>query len=115
MSRLSYTFCIVLLLVSCTASIKHTEPPKDLIQREQMVSLMQDLILMESHLELSYGQINKFYKILNTSSDSIFKKHHIARERFDRSFTHYASDQFEISSLYQEILDNLNIEGNIQK
>ncbi|MFA7273321.1 MAG: DUF4296 domain-containing protein [Crocinitomicaceae bacterium] len=115
MSRILHILCLAFLMVGCTTQIKRAQPPKDLIQREQMVSLMQDLILTESHLELSYGQINKFYKILNTSSDAIFKKHHISRDRYDRSFTYYASDQDEMSSLYQEILDNLNIEGNIQK
>ena len=106
---------LILIVAACSPQIKRPSPPKDLIPREQMVNLMQDLILMESHLELSYGQINKFYKILNTSSDYILEKHHISRDRYDRSFTYYASNQEEMSSLYQKILDNLNIEGNIQR
>jgi len=97
--------------ISCEASIKKPDAPKDEISRIQMVSLTKDLILLESHIELSYGQLTKFYKVLNTSSDNVFNKFNISRDRYVRTFDYYASDQDKMTSLYQEILDSLNIEN----
>jgi hypothetical protein len=99
-------------LVSCKTEISKPDAPKDLISKKEMVSLTKDLLLLESHLELSYGQVSTFYKIMNASSDRIFKTHKISRARFERTFDYYASNQDEMTHLYQEILDSLNIQKN---
>jgi hypothetical protein len=99
-------------LFSCKAEITKAKAPKDVIPHKEMVSLTKDLLLLESHIELSYGQIATFYKILNTSSDHVFKKHKISRDRYNRSFEYYAADQDKLTEIYQEVLDSLNIQIN---
>ena len=97
--------------LSCESSLKKPSAPADEVSRAEMVSLTKNLVLLESHVELSYGQLTKFYKILNTSSESVFKRFKISRERYVRTFDYYASDQDKMTGLYQEILDSLNIEN----
>jgi|TARA_R110000737_G_scaffold352130_1_gene396867 hypothetical protein len=101
-------FCF---LVSCKTEISKPRAPKDVLSKKEMVSLTKDLLLMESNIELSYGQVATYYKILNSSTDVIFKKHQISRERYTRSFDYFAADQDKMTALYQEILDSLNIES----
>lgn len=105
--------CSLLCVFSCQSEIRKPAAPKDEVPKEKMVSLTKDLLLLESHIELSYGQVSKFYKILNSSSDQVFKKHHILREQYIRTFDYYAGDQEKMELLYQEVLDSLNIDRNI--
>lgn len=104
------TLTIFCFLVSCKTEISKPDAPKDVLSQREMVSLTKELLLMESHLELSFDQLAAYYKILNSSSDHIFKKHHISRERYTRSFDYFAANQDKMTGLYQEILDSLNIE-----
>ncbi len=102
---------IVSFLISCSSEIKKPSPPKDVVPKTKLVSLTKELLLLESHVELSYGQLNKFYKVLDQSSDYLFQKYDISRDRYSRTIDYYASDQDKMTSLYQEILDSLNIEN----
>lgn len=109
--RILKSVLVLSLLVSCRSEIKKPSAPEDIVPKTKMVSLTKDLLLLESHVELSYGQLNKFYKVLNSSTDNVFEKYKISRERYTRTFDYYASDQDRMINLYQEILDSLNIEN----
>jgi hypothetical protein len=101
---------ILIALISCKTEISKPSAPNDLISKTEMVSLTKELLLLESHIELSYGQVGTFYKILNSSSDYVFKKHQISRDRYVRAFDYYASNQDKMTDLYQVVLDSLNLE-----
>ncbi len=100
----------VLILFSCHQGIQRADPPEDLISEDQMIQVTKDLMLMEGHINLTYKDMNVFYKIMGSSSIAVYKKHGFTKEQYTRSFEYYAADQQKMTEIYSKILDGLTLD-----
>jgi hypothetical protein len=98
---------VLLLFSSCELKIKEFDPPKNLIPKDSMILVIEDLMLIEDHIQTRYPQINQFKKSLEKSGDTLLKKYHISYIRFEKSFDYYTSFQNEMKSIYAQVLENM--------
>ena len=111
--RFYLSIFILLFLQSCMNPIGAVEEPIDLIPRDTMGMVLNDLILIESHVQNKYLHVSKFYKIMTLSGDKILSKYHLTRKRLEVSMDYYGIHQGDMQSIYTEILDSLN--GKVSK
>lgn len=109
MKRLGF-LSVIFLLVSCTSNTIF-EKPKDLIPRDSMVNLIQEMMIASSA---------KFVNNINSERDIqymafIYEKYKIDSARFNRSNTYYISTIDEYVKLFQEIKDSLEKKSNYFK
>jgi hypothetical protein len=109
MKRLGF-LSVIFLLVSCTSNTIF-EKPKDLIPRDSMVNLIQEMMIASSA---------KFVNNINSERDIqymafIYEKYKIDSARFNRSNTYYISTIDEYVNLFQEIKDSLEKKSNYFK
>ena len=101
---------VIFLLVSCTSNTIF-EKPKDLIPRDSMVILIQEMMIASSA---------KFVNNINSERDIqymafIYEKYKIDSARFNRSNTYYISTIDEYVKLFQEVKDSLEKKSNYFK
>lgn len=111
--RFYLSIFILLFLQSCMKPIGTVEEPIDLIPRDTMVMVLNDLILIESHVQNKYLHVSKFYKNMTLSGDKILSKYHLTRKRLEASMDYYGIHQGDMQSIYTEILDSLNGKASI--
>ncbi len=101
---------VIFLLVGCTSNTIF-EKPKDLIPRDSMVILIQEMMIASSA---------KFVNNINLERDIqymafIYEKYKIDSARFNRSNTYYISTIDEYIKLFQEVKDSLEKKSNYFK
>ncbi|MGB2225219.1 MAG: DUF4296 domain-containing protein [Polaribacter sp.] len=98
---------VLVLLVSCTSNTIF-EKPKDLIPRDTMVILIQEMMIASSA---------KFVNNINSERDIhymafVYEKYKIDSSRFNRSNTYYISTIDEYIKLFREVKDSLEKKSN---
>ncbi len=101
---------LVFVLSSCVDGINRIEAPKNLIERDKMVSILTDLVKLEAHIKSKYVAVNQFHKVMANSGDSLLTEYNISYEDFDASLSYYGSRQEEMQEMYSEALENLSQE-----
>lgn len=103
------TFIFVFIAFSCERKELVIEVPKDLIPQDSFAIILTDLLVLESHIQGKYVQLNAYAEIMSQSGDSLMKKHNINYERFRQSMLYYGQLPQKIDSIYTEVIDSLNI------
>lgn len=98
---------VLVLLVNCTSNTIF-EKPKDLIPRDTMVILIQEMMIASSA---------KFVNNINSERDIhymafVYEKYKIDSSRFNRSNTYYISTIDEYIKLFREVKDSLEKKSN---
>jgi hypothetical protein len=99
---------LLILIASCKTEVTRFEEPKNLIPRDSMVLIMEELTVLESHITSKYPLLHVNEKVMRKSGDAILKKYNINFKRFDESISYYGSRQDEMQSIYTEVQDSLN-------
>lgn len=100
------------LTAACSGNLDAPEEPDDLIDRETMVKVFRELVVMEAYAQIRYEVPHNYHKVMKESGYQCLEKFHISSERFERSYSYYASRQEELQSIYQEVMDSLTREVN---
>ncbi len=105
-------FFIALLasLVACSRSIERLPAPDNLIPREKMVTVLKEMLKLESHIQNQYGQVSIYYKVMEHSGDSLLSTFQLDREAYEASMDYYGSRQEEMKAIYSESLEQMNEE-----
>lgn len=107
-----YTYFIgfSFILFSCQESRLEENPiPVNLIPQDTFQYVLQDLVVLEAHVQNKYKSIPNYYKILKREGQEIFKKYKLDSTRFDASFEYYGKEQEILSEIYTKISDSLNM------
>lgn len=99
---------LLIFFVSCKTEVKRFEAPENLISRDSMVLIIEELTVLESYITTKYPLLHVNEKVMRKSGDAILKKYHISFKRFDESLSYYGSRQDEMQSIYTEVQDSLN-------
>lgn len=100
------------LLSGCISGIERPDAPDDLIERDSMVVILRDLVVVESYLQNRYQHVNNYYKVMTVSGKECLKKYDIQPDRFERSYNYYVSRQEELQRIYSEVIDSLTRKVN---
>ncbi len=95
------------LLFSCELKVKEYDEPKNLISQEKMISILEELMIVEDQIQSRHPQFDQFKKTIEKSGDHILKKYNVSFKNFESSFTYYASKQDEMKVIYNKVLENL--------
>lgn len=91
------------LLASCKKEI--AKEPNHLIEKDKMVSIMYDLLILESIKVQNPSSLDSF-KI--NSNDYIYKKHKIDSIQFAQSNIYYAADYKEYKKMFEQLKSRLD-------
>lgn len=100
------------LLGSCKDTTTEVSEPENLIPRDSLVMVLEDMMVMESHVQSKYPQMNMSRKVMKNSGNAILAKYGISFERYDKSVDYYASRQEEMIEIYTQVQDSLNWKMN---
>lgn len=103
---------LVGLMAACSGKLDAPDEPDDLIERETMVKIFRELVVMEAYAQWRYQVPHNYHKVMKESGYQCLEKFHVSPERFERSYDYYASRQEELQSIYQEVMDSLTKEVN---
>lgn len=96
--------CVLFSIVSCNNNA--IEKPKNLIEKDKMISVLYDLSLLESiKTQNINGGISN-----NSVADYIYKKYKIDSIQLVESNKYYASDIEEYKKMFDEVKSKLNNE-----
>ena len=110
--KLGALVLVIASLSACSRGLNKSETPDDLIERDSMVIVMNELVVLESYLQNRYQHVNNYYKVMTLSGKKCLQKYHFTPDRFERSYDYYASRQEELQSIYTEVMDSLTKEVN---
>ena len=106
--------CLVLLgiLNGCASNeekVEERKAPPRLIPEENMIPIIIDLQLIESHYHRKFLRPDAYKEALDSASYFVFEEHGVTRGQFDSSFTYYSYDVDKMYKIYETALDTLNI------
>lgn len=102
--------------MSCVPDEVTVDAPDDLISSAEMVQLIIDLQIMETHYQRHYQKPENYKRALDSSCTFIFQDHEVTKEQYERSFGYYSLDASIMFSMYEAVLDTMNLrasEGSI--
>lgn len=106
---------LLILISACSRKIERVPEPKSLIPRAKMISVLKEMMKLESHIQTKYGQVSSYYKVMRQSGDSLLETYTLDRKTYESSMDYYGSRQTEMQAIYSEALDQLNAElGEMQ-
>ena len=101
---------LVIVISSCSRSIERIPEPENLIPRDKMVTVLKEMMKLEAHVQANYGQVSKYYKVMERSGDSLLSTYNQDRVSFESAMDYYGSRQDEMKKIYTESLDQMNEE-----
>ncbi len=95
MRKIVYLGCVFLLLVAC-------ERPFNILNSDEMSLVLADIHLAEATMgsKISYTD----YNTKRAYYESIFEKHHLSRDEFDKSLDWYARHPKQFEEVYAKVL-----------
>ena len=82
--------------------------PADVMEKEDMIPLIVDLQILESHFQRQFGRVDLFKSALDSSSESIFVDHGVDRVIYEKSLNFYAENPDTLYVIYEAALDTIN-------
>jgi hypothetical protein len=98
-------FCLAFLL-ACQSQT--TTKPVDLIEKEKMNRVLEEVLLMESYYQSKHGIPGMYKDALDKTLSGVFKKHDITKDQFKASYVYYASQPEVFKELNTSIMDRLS-------
>lgn len=98
---------IVLMVCSCEEQSEN-KPPENLIPRQDLISIMIDLEIMEAYYEQVHKRPNIFKTTLDSASRTILYENNVTENQLKESLNYYSSMPDSLFVLYEEALDSLN-------
>ncbi len=101
---------IVPILFACSGSVERLPEPDHLIPRKKIVDILAELTKLEALVQNEYTQVNRYYRVMTQSGDSLLNTFGVKRTAFEESLDYYGSRQNEMASIYDDVLEQLNKE-----
>ncbi len=105
--KLILVSCSLLMLVACVDQVPDMPVPDKKISHQQMVSLLTELIQLESSAQLKHVQLVRYSKVLQQEGDSLLQSKGFTAAQFEENMDFYGSRQEEMMEIYDEVKTNL--------
>jgi hypothetical protein len=103
-------FSIILflsILISCQEEVV-LDVPLNLMNQEEMIDVMVDIQVLESHYHNIHQRPNVYANALDSASYFIFKSHGITKSIFEENLNYYVLQPDTLFSIYESALDTVN-------
>jgi hypothetical protein len=99
-----------LLLLAAPACQRPEEAPKpaDLIPREQMISLLADLHVLEARVENSRLMPDSARALFLAQQKNLLWQREVSDSTFQRSYRYYGIHGKDLNEIYQSVIDTLS-------
>jgi hypothetical protein len=96
--------CCLLLLSAC----QEQNVPKGILPLAQMLPLVEEITLLETHYQSRYGVPSQYKEALDISVNRIFKKAGCSKATFKKSLKYYAAHPELQKELNEQLLTALS-------
>lgn len=96
-------------LLACRDEVNVVPKPSDLVPEDTMVLVLRDLSIIESHIQMKYGQASIYKDLMVRSGNLVFEKYTMNSDRFENSLEYYGSRQMQMQAIYARVIDSLNL------
>ena len=86
--------------------------PEGIMEKEDMIPLIVDLQILESHFQRQFGRVDLFKAALDSSSEQILTDHGVDRSTYEQSLNYYAQNPDTLYLIYEAALDTVNFRLN---
>lgn len=97
----------LVLFVACVDQVPDMPVPDKKISHQQMVSLLTELIQLESSAQLKHVQLIRYSKVMQQEGDSLLQSKGFTAAQFEENMDYYGSRQEEMMEIYGEVKANL--------
>lgn len=111
-----YKLPIIFLLFFMHSCGQQVEPqPADfpVLKQEKLIPIIVDLQILEGHYQRKFSRIDIYRDALDSASQSIFQKHQISQEVFEKNLDYYGNYPDSLFSIYESALDTINLRLNV--
>lgn len=98
------------VIIGC---VHKDKPPEDIMSKQQMVSFLIDLHIIESKMSSSRFPNDSIEAIFPQIEHELFKKHHITDSIYFKSYQYYLSNMFDMEEIYTAVVDSLSLRERI--
>ena len=103
----SLLLCFI-LFYSCSESNYELPKPKNLVSRDTVISILEELSVVESYVQDNFVHVGIFQDLMKISGEAILEKFHVSPIRFEKTMDYYGTHQDQMIAIYQQVLDSLN-------
>jgi len=108
---------IFLLFIAITivvfGCVHKDTPSEDLMSKEQMVSFLIDLHIMEAKMNITRFPKDSVEAIFPEIEKELFKKHNISDTIYFKSYQYYLNNMFDMEDIYAAVVDSLSLRERI--
>ena len=104
---------LIFLTIAIFACVRKDKPPEDIMSKEQMVSFLIDLHIMEAKINVVRFPKDSTISIFPEVEKALFKKHNITDSIYFKSYQYYLNDMFEMEKIYTAVVDSLSLRERI--
>lgn len=107
---------LALIVLSC-GSDSSIKKPNVFIEKIDMIDLVVDVQILESHYHNLYQRENVYANALDSATFFIFEDHGVTKENFKENLDYYSLQPDTLFSIYEAALDTINnrINSNIKE
>ncbi len=95
-------------IFGCSSNDENISVPKNLIQPEEMVSILVDFHLIEASIGQAQDRHEDVNQATNFRYNSVLKKHKISRIKFDESIAFYTMHMKALHKIYEKVVEELS-------
>ena len=106
-------FIVLFLTFSCSNQQENLQKPAVLLDRTELIDLIVDVQLLESHYHSLYQRPEVYANALDSSTYYIFKKHHTTKQIYKDNLLYWTNQPDSLYSIYEAALDTVNNRINI--
>ncbi len=99
-------FFIILFLFFLSCGVNDSSP-KDLIEKEKMIDILEEVFVLETYYQSTYSATNQNINALDSSVLLVLKKFGVTKTNFDSSFGYYSKNIAELQEMQTEIMERL--------
>jgi len=93
------------LLLGC----ENEEIPSYILSSDKMTNVLMDIHIAEAKTIMRGLPPDSGKMLFRLYEDSVFKKHHITRAKFDSSYKYYTSHMDVFNKVYASVVDSLSL------
>lgn len=107
---------VLLLGTACEKSEDLVDPPADLLEKDQMISLLIDLHLAEAKMSYTGSRNADSIEIIYRNYEqAIFEEHHATDSSYLHSYEYYLDHMDELEEIYSAVVDSLSVMNSVEK
>ncbi|MGV6860592.1 MAG: DUF4296 domain-containing protein [Putridiphycobacter sp.] len=98
-----------LIFISCSnQEVNQVEAPENLLKQSELIDLIVDVQLLESHYHNMYQRPELYANALDSATQTIFKKHQTTKEEYKANLLYWTEKPDTLYAIYEAALDTVN-------